>query len=220
MQLAVCWPNRPFVHSKSTQTLTGAQLSDQSATGGWTELKNTAKETILKKNKKLFFFVFTLCACVLICMCVYTPQACLVPKIIRGYESPETRDAVIRPHVGVGTEPRSSVRAEMIFDGSGSWADHCLTPNCWPVCFTFSGNFLSNGFIICEMEPMKRSDKDIKCHNPAHSLTLSFPVQLSLTFQSSPPPSTQSDYRKMKNIYISCVLSKNIQEKWPVQLVI
>lgn len=72
-----------------------------------------------------------LSACMYIChMCAWCPRH-------QGMKSPEPGDTVVRPHVGVGIEPRSSVRAEMPLTcllGLGSWADHSQSPVCWLIC--------------------------------------------------------------------------------------
>lgn len=175
-------PNRPFVCWKPTPTLRGAQLSDHSVTAGWTEQKNTARETVLERLcvRALCFYLH-----------VSTYTTC-----VPGAQGDHKR--VWR--VGVLSKSRDD------FDGFGSWASHCLT---WLLaCLSippFQGTFWALVSLSVKWADEKVRQGQSATHNTAHSLTLRFPGKLLLTLQISPLLPTPSDYRKMKNTDISCV---------------
>lgn len=99
MRLAVCCPNHPTVRWQPTPTLTGAQLSNHSATAGWTEQKNYFRKVL--GVRKLGFLSTH--------MYIHHMRAWC----------PGDHKRVWR--VGVLSKSRDD------FDGFGSWASHCLT---------------------------------------------------------------------------------------------
>lgn len=156
-------PKSPTVCWKPTPPLTGAQLSNHSATAGPTEQKNTARETILERSWVCTNWVFYLHVCTYTC--------------VPGTQGDHKR--VWR--VGVLSKSRDD------FDGFGSWASHCLT---WLLACLSVPPFQGTFWAMVSLS-VKWADEKVRQGQSATILLIPshcpcFPGKLWLTLQISP----------------------------------